>query len=154
YESERERASDELDFEKAAAIHKKIEKLNDALRGRPELARRIQDLDALILQRAAEAQSILAFPVRSGYLDEPFVMRFAEIATAPRSAEQVFRDRLEAPPLVSPGDEPRGTLTEHLSLLARWFYSNPRSGEILFREKDWLYRRILRACSRLLTPPS
>jgi hypothetical protein len=41
-----------------------------------------------------------------------------------------------------------------LWLVARWFYSNPRTGEIFFREKnDWPYRRILRACSRLLAPP-
>ncbi|HEX9456044.1 MAG TPA: hypothetical protein VF935_00355, partial [Candidatus Acidoferrum sp.] len=43
-------------------------------------------------------------------------------------------------------------LGEHLWLLARWYYSNPREGEIFFREKDWPYRRILRACSRLLAP--
>jgi hypothetical protein len=43
-------------------------------------------------------------------------------------------------------------LGENLSLVARWFYSNPRDGEIFFREKDWPYRRILRACSRLLMP--
>jgi len=44
-------------------------------------------------------------------------------------------------------------LGEHLRLVARWFYSNPREGEIFFREKDWPYRRILRACARLLAPP-
>ena len=38
-------------------------------------------------------------------------------------------------------------LPEHLSLVARWFYSKPREGEILFREEDWPYRRILRACA-------
>ncbi|MGA8013266.1 MAG: hypothetical protein WB949_12630, partial [Candidatus Acidiferrales bacterium] len=43
-------------------------------------------------------------------------------------------------------------LAEHLSLVARWFYSKPREGEILFREDDWPYRRILRACGRLLAP--
>ena len=32
YEQERERASEELDFERAAAVHKKLEKLDDALR--------------------------------------------------------------------------------------------------------------------------
>jgi hypothetical protein len=48
----------------------------------------------------------------------------------------------------------KGELSEHLWLVARWFYSNPRTGEIFFREKnDWPYRRILRACSRLLAPP-
>jgi len=66
-----------------------------------------------------------------------------------------------------------------LSLLARWFYGKPRVGEIFFREgtarstvagpldaapaailsgsarrnSEWPYRRILRACSRLLAPP-
>jgi hypothetical protein len=40
-----------------------------------------------------------------------------------------------------------------LLLVARWFYSKPREGEILFREGDWPYRRILRACARLLAPP-
>jgi hypothetical protein len=43
-------------------------------------------------------------------------------------------------------------LTDHLWLVARWFYSQPRDGEIFFRDKDWPYRRILRACSRLLAP--
>jgi hypothetical protein len=43
-------------------------------------------------------------------------------------------------------------LSEHLSLVSRWFYSKPRDGEILFRTGDWPYRRILRACARLLNP--
>jgi len=43
-EEEREKASGQLDFERAAALHKKIEKLDEVLRGRPELTRRIQDL--------------------------------------------------------------------------------------------------------------
>jgi hypothetical protein len=43
-------------------------------------------------------------------------------------------------------------LTEHLCLISRWFYSKPRDGEILFRTADWPYRRILRACSRILNP--
>jgi hypothetical protein len=44
-------------------------------------------------------------------------------------------------------------LHDHLALLTRWFYSKPREGEILFREKVWPYRRMLRACSRLLAGP-
>jgi hypothetical protein len=41
-----------------------------------------------------------------------------------------------------------------LWLVARWYYSNPREGEIFFRDKDWPYRRIMRGCSRLLAPKS
>src|SRR6202011_4936872 len=148
-EEEREKASEQLDFERAAALHKKIEKLDEVLRGRPELTRRIQDLDAVILQRPAEEPTIGVFAVRGGRLDEPFFLRFAEIASQPRSAEQLFRDYLESHAASASGD-----IGEQLWLIARWYYSNPREGEIFFREKDWPYRRILRACSRLLNPKS
>jgi excinuclease ABC subunit C len=147
FEDEREKASEELDFERAAALHKKVEKLDEVLRGRPEITRRIQDLHAVILQRAAEEQTIGVYAVHCGHLAEPFFLRFAEIASQPRSAEQIFRDYLEAP-----ANPPNGDLSEDLSLVSRWFYSHPREGEIFFREKDWPYRRILRACSRLLAP--
>jgi excinuclease ABC subunit C len=158
-EEERERFSGELDFERASALHKKIEKLDDVLRGRPELARRIQDLDAVILQRTAEEQTIGVYAVRGGRLDEPFFLRFAEIASQPRSAEQILRDYLDG----SSGQEKEKVLVphemmnkddlgEHLALVARWYYSNPREGEIFHHGKDWPFRRILRACARLLTP--
>jgi excinuclease ABC subunit C len=148
-EQERERASEDLDFERAAAIHKRIEKIDDVLRGKPDLPRRIQDLNAVILQRAAEDQTIAAFAVRGGRLAEPCLVRFAEIAGQPRSAEQIFRDYLEQPMQITPG---KNDLGEHLWLVARWYYSNPRGGEIFFHEKNWPYRKILRACSRLLVP--
>ena len=159
-ELEREKASDDLDFERAATIHKRIEKLDDALRGKPDLARRIQDLNAVVLQRSAEDQTIAAFAIRGGRFSDPCYIRFAEIAGQPRSAEQIFRNYLEssanedstaesAPPTPAAS---RTELGEHLWLLARWYYSNPRDGEIFFHEKDWPYRRILRACSRLLLP--
>jgi excinuclease ABC subunit C len=142
---EREKASEELDFERAAALHKKVEKLDEVLRGKPEITRRIQDLNAVILQRAGEEQTIAVFAVHGGRLAEPFFLCFGEIASQPRSAEQIFRDYLE-----SPAGGANGSLDEHLSLVSRWFFSHPREGEIFFREKDWPYRRILRACSRLL----
>lgn len=152
-EQEREAASEQLDFERAAALHKKVEKLDDALRGSPELPRRIENLDAVILQRGAEEQSIAVYAVRGGWLAEPAFIRFAEIAGQPRSAEHIFREYLEASAGKPAGSQDRITLSEHLWMVSRWFYSNPRDGEIFFREKDWPYRRILRGCSRLLAPP-
>ncbi len=144
-EEEREQASEALDFERAAALHKRVEKLDAALHGRPDLARQIQDLDAVILQRTTEEKTVALYPVVSGRLGEPFSMRFAEMASEPRSAEKILRDHLE-----TAGVLPLGDLSEDLWLIARWYYANPREGEIFFREKDWPYRRILRACSRLL----
>ena len=153
---DREAASEQLDFEKAAAVHKKFEKLDDTLRLQPDLARRIQNLDAVILQRTVEAQSIALFAVRGGRLAEPFWLRFEE-TSKPASAEETVRDYLEsvmnaAPPAATNTRQNAAELGEHLALLARWYFSNPREGEIFFREKDWPYRRILRACARLLAP--
>lgn len=153
---DRESASEQMDFEKAAAIHKKLEKLDDALRGQPELARRIQSLDAVILQRATDNQAIALFAVHAGRVAEPFWLRFTE-TSKPGSAEETVRDYLEGVMNAAPASSPNvrqsaSELGEHLALVARWFYSNPREGEIFFRDKDWPYRRILRACSRLLAP--
>ncbi len=181
---ERAAASDELDFERAAALHKRLDKVTAVLRGMPDLARRIEELDLVILQRAAEAQTIAVFPVRGGMLEEPVFLRFAEISSEPRSVEAILKEALE-PGSHEEGSEKQSTthktkmeqavhslpeleknlraryglraaspdLPDHLSLLARWFYSKPREGEILFRDKVWPYRRMLRACGRLLAGP-
>jgi excinuclease ABC subunit C len=155
-EQQREAASEELDFERAAAIHKRIEKLDDVLRGRPEIARRIQDVDAVILQKAVGEQAVAVFPVRGGRLQPHLLLQFGD-TSQPRSAEEAVREHLEgvmssvAPPTTAIRQSAL-ELGEHLALVGRWFYSNPRDGEIFFRDKDWPYRRILRACARLLLP--
>jgi alpha-D-ribose 1-methylphosphonate 5-triphosphate synthase subunit PhnI len=61
----------------------------------PELARRIEDLNAVILQRAAEDNTIAVFLVRAGRIEEPRLLRFAELAGEPRSVEQILREWLE-----------------------------------------------------------
>src|ERR1019366_9610698 len=94
-ERERESASEALDFERAAAVHRRIEKAAEALRALPELARRLEDLNAVILQRAAEENTVAVFVVRAGRIEEPRMLRFAELASEPRSVEQILREWLE-----------------------------------------------------------
>lgn len=147
-ELERNRASEELDFEKASLLHKKLDKLDDALRVQPELPRRLQDLNAVILQRGVADQSICVYQVRAGKIAEPLELSFVTLAGEPRSAEQLLREHIE-----NSCAAPEADLSEHLWLLARWFYSNPRQGEIFFRGNAWPYRRMMRACARLLAPP-
>lgn len=169
-ERERAAASDALDFERAGALHKRIEKVSGVLRGLPEISRRIEDLHAVILQRGVEEKTIVVFPVRAGIFGEPIFLRFSEMQSQPRSVEAILRKELEpevAESVPAPSPTPAAEkarenswayglkeappeLSEHLSLLARWFYSKPRDGEIFFRERAWPYRRILRACGRLL----
>lgn len=152
-ERERETASVAMDFERASAVHRKLEKVSHILRSLPELPRKLDELDAVVLQTAAEPGSIAMFAVHGGVLAEPFFLRFGELASQPRSVEELLRENLK-PPMdadehrLETGSDERA---DHLSLLARWFYSKPRQGEIFFRARDWPFRRIIRACSRLLT---
>jgi excinuclease ABC subunit C len=174
-EAERNQSSEDLDFEKAALLHKKLDKLDEALRGQPELPRRLQDLNAVIFQRGSADQTIGVYEVQGGRIVEPFELSFASLAGDPRSAEQLLRRQLEPNQAVGPNQAivnqsptpqaviPRNLssltrtshadLSEHLWLLARWFYSNPRQGEIFFRTNAWPYRKMMRACARLLAPP-
>ena len=94
-EREREAASEALDFERAAAVHRRVEKAADALRGLPELARQLDDLNAVVLQRSAELHTIAVFLVRGGRLEDPRMLRFAELAGEPRSVELILREWLE-----------------------------------------------------------
>ncbi|MFY9731506.1 MAG: hypothetical protein WB723_13940 [Candidatus Acidiferrales bacterium] len=188
FERDREAASEALDFERAAAVHRRLEKASAALRGLPQVARRVDELDAVVLQRGAEEKSIIVFPVLAGLLAEPIFLRFGELSSEPRSVEAILKQGLEPhgraddSKLADEARRPESNATagepeesqpssgaswrsqyglrdappersEHLAILARWFYSKPRDGEIFFRENDWPYRRILRACGRLLAPP-
>jgi len=159
-ERQRESASSSLDFERAALLHRSLEKADAARRGIPEIARTIQALDAVILQRAAEEDTVAVFVVRAGRIADPFLLRFTDLASQPRSVEEILRGLLEpsspAPQSLRPVSEsPAAELEDHLALLARWFYARPRQGEIFFagaRPRGWPYRRMLRGCSRLLAP--
>jgi excinuclease ABC subunit C len=150
-ETEREAASTALDFERASAAHRRLEKVAEVLRGLPEVARRIEKLDAVILQRAVAAESVQVFVVRGGRIVDFFALRFSQ-TSKPGSVEESLRERLggattESSPAAKIPAEP---LADHLALLARWFYSKPRAGEIFYRDGDWPYRRLIRACGRVL----
>jgi len=169
---ERDPASSVLDFERAAAQHRRLDKVDAVRRGMPEFVRRLDRLDAVILERASEKNTVAAFLVRAGRIADPFLLRFDELASQSRSAEEILRGVLQpadgiAGGAVAKSDHDQATsefagdgagkteLEDHLALLARWLYGRPREGEFFCpetRPDDWPYRRMLRACARLLAP--
>lgn len=153
---ERESASEATDFEHAASLHKRLEKVSDVFRNLPEIIHRADGLNAVILQRDRRERTVALFPVVNGIFREPFSLSFHELGQ-PQSVEEILRQQFhELQPVGSAraddtqGRESAEQLEEHLAILARWFYSNPRAGEILFRDGEWPYRRILRGCARVL----
>jgi excinuclease ABC subunit C len=144
---QRERASAELAFEEAAALHAKIEKLKPVLAQLPEIVRRIDRLQALVVQRGAEPGCVSLF-------------RFSEVALAgPISLDLELHaqpESMESRALKSLLDFPSGSAsstverTEHLAILKRWYYRSHRQGEIFFADDQgsWPLRRIVRGIGR------
>jgi excinuclease UvrABC nuclease subunit len=156
-EGQREAASASMDFERAAMLHRNFEKAEGVRRSLPEIARQLDALNAVILQRGAVENSVAAFVVKSGRIADPFIVRFDELASQPRSVEEIFRGTLASAATTDAARLRTDPIEDHLVLLARWYYAHPREGEIFFagaHADDWPYRRILRACGRLLAPAS
>lgn len=156
-EEERAQASDSLDFERAAKVHGKIEKVSDVLRQKPDLARNVKQLDAVLVTPGAEVKTVVFFRVAGGELRGPGTLSLDENVPTPVSLDEQIRDVLE--PLGSERDAPRPLPPwEHLSLLARWYYSSFRSGEIIMLEppapgaqkRTLPTRALIRACRKVL----
>ncbi len=162
---ERTRASEALDFEEAARVHRRLEKVNEVLRRRADLGVNITDLHALILERGAEPKSVVFFRVWAGELVGPATLALDERVAAPTPLDQQIRELVSelAPAKASvtaqaeTGAAPAVALPpwEHLSILTRWYYSSFREGEFvaLGRSDELPHRRLIRLCRKLMAGP-
>ena len=157
---QRERASAELAFEEAAAIHAKIEKLRPLLAQLPEVVRRIDRLDAIIVQPGSEPGSVCLFRFQNAQIAGPVLFRIeqrgeagsqpgASPSGAPRSMESRVEEAMQS--FLEPADMRPAEQTEHLAILKRWYYRSSRIGEIFFKEEKtgWPLRRIVRGIGRV-----
>jgi len=67
-EEQRERASAAMEFENAAAIHARMEKLAPVAHLLPEVARPIQNLNGVIVQTSSESNSVALFRIAKGMI--------------------------------------------------------------------------------------
>ena len=70
-EADRNRASDELEFEKAAQIHARMLKVEAVSSLASEIVRPLSELDAVILQPSADPLAVAVFLVTKGVLSGP-----------------------------------------------------------------------------------
>ena len=147
---ERERASADLEFEKAADIHTRLEKLKPVLAQLPEVVRRLDQLAGLIVEPCATLGCVALFRIDTGCISGPvaFPIQAAEHAKS-QSMESRVQEALAAlaPTVVRSAPE----RMEHLAILKRWYYRGTRLGEIfLANQKGELpFRRIVRGISRV-----
>ena len=144
----RDHASTELAFEDAAAVHAKIEKLKPLLAQVPEIVRRIDRLDAIIIQPSADPDSVSLFRFSSGCFSGPLTF---SIQPGPSSGS--MESRVEEAISNFPHPHAKSSLErmEHLALLKRWYYRSSRIGEIFFADEKgaWPLRRIVRGIGRV-----
>jgi excinuclease UvrABC nuclease subunit len=148
--TQRDAASTSLDFETAAALHARLEKLQPALSQLPGIVRRIDRLVALMVQPSASPQSVNFFRVQSAWVDGPLVF---PIQSAEHTKSQSIESRVQE---ALAAQQPATTKTaletmEHLALLKRWYYRSHRIGEIFFADEKGVlpFRRIVRGISRV-----
>jgi len=150
-EAERAQAAEALEFERAGIIHRKLEKVHTVLRLKPELARDLHDLHGVVVEPGAEAQNVALFRVCAGELRGPVALSLDENVPSPLPLDRQLRTLLDS---LDEGSTPPTGLPpwEHLSLLARWYYSSFREGELLMLDpaRDIPYARLIRLCRKVL----
>jgi excinuclease UvrABC nuclease subunit len=148
--AEREAASAGLDFEDAAAIHARVEKLYPIISQLPEIVQRLDKLFALMIQPSQVAGCVTFFRIERGRISNPipFTIQSTEHAKS-QSMESRVQDALDGHPL-SDAKSAMETM-EHLALLKRWYYRGSRTGEIFFADSkgDLPMRRVVRGISRV-----
>jgi len=151
--TEREHASTELEFEQAAALHARLEKIAPVVRSLPEIVRRIDQLAGVMVQPAAEPDAVALFRIDAGRINGPALFSIqqqtGEQTGKAQSMESRVQDCLPTLPPSAPGSALENM--EHLAILKRWYYRSSKVGELfLTDEKGNLpLRRVVRGISRV-----
>jgi excinuclease ABC subunit C len=147
---EREEASGNLEFESAASLHARLEKLKPVLGQLPEVVRRVDRMVGVIAQPAIAENCVALFRIDAGRIAGPveFPIQTSE-HTKSQSMESRVQMALEG---ITPLANARGLeIMEHLALFRRWYFRGTRVGEVfLADDKTGLpMRRIVRGISRV-----
>lgn len=148
--AERDRASETLAFEDAAAHHARLEKLAPVLHQMPEPVHRLDQMRALIVQQSAAPESVALFRVDAAAMAGPLIF---PISGEEHAKSQSMEARIQTALADFPPVEPRSALErmEHLAILKRWCYRGTRKGEIFFADAkgELPMRRIVRGIGRV-----
>jgi excinuclease ABC subunit C len=154
----RDEASTGLDFEGAAALHTRLEKVKAATAQLPEIVRRLDELQGVMIQPSSEKDSVALFKIVEGRICDPVRLDVASkseaaSAAADRSKPQSMEARIiealagvAAPKMTSALE-----WMEHLALLKRWYYRTIKVGELFLVDAngELPMRRVVRGVSRV-----
>jgi excinuclease UvrABC nuclease subunit len=151
----RDEASTALDFEGAAALHTRLEKVKAATAQLPEIVRRLDELNGVMIQPSAEADSVALFKIVAGRICDPVRLDVASKSEAahmtarPQSMEARINEALATVEEVK--IQSALEWMEHLALLKRWYYRTAKAGELFLTDAngELPMRRVVRGVSRV-----
>jgi len=147
-ESARERLSAEMDFEGAALMHQRLQRIEAVLGLRDEMARDIETLNAIAVLPAGDPDAVELGWLRKGSWQGFSRIEFNNADGASVSLDARLRElALNVPCNAAAGME----RMEQLATVARWLYSSWCDGELLLVD-DWAkipYRKLVNAVSRI-----
>jgi len=152
--AERDDASAKMEFETAAAIHARLDKLTPVLQQLPEFVRRIDQSRAVIVQKSVQKsqqpESVALFRVDAGAIAGPLEF---PISDTEHTKSQSMEARIQAALAGFPAANPPSAIErmEHLAILKRWCYRGTRAGEIFFADAkgELPMRRLVRGIGRV-----
>jgi len=144
----RERASAELDFEQAAQLHKRLEKINAAAGCRDEVVSTVDTFSGVALTKGIEPLEFRLWPMVHGYWQNPVTLNVSLEDGATKSLDRTIRESLGESLASVATDGPR---VEQLAIFSRWYYSSWRDGNWFpFRTlADLNYRKLVREISTM-----
>lgn len=149
--AERERATEMLEFERAAALHEEYQAVRTAAANVPEFVRRLDRWTGLVMQKGSCVHRVRVFPVQDGALT---YAGEADLEQAHKAGLREVADAIHT--LVSGRQTVSGEGREAFVLLNRWLYKSPdkREGELVLADRDGVIssRRIANATMRLIHP--
>jgi excinuclease UvrABC nuclease subunit len=148
--AERDDASSKMEFEAAAAIHAQLDKLAPVLQQLPEFVCRIDQSQAVIVQKSRQPESVVLFRVDGGAIAGPLEF---PISGAEHTKSQSMEARIQSALAAFPAAKPDRAIErmEHLAILKRWCYRGTRAGEIFFADAkgELPMRRLVRGIGRV-----
>jgi len=147
---ERERLSADMDFEGAARAHQRVQKIEEVLAWRDEMARDVEQLHAIAIVPSAQSESVELGWMCGGYWQG---FRSLDFNTADDGRAVSLDSRLREMAAAIPEHRDGSNLErmENLAILSRWFYSSWCDGELLMID-DWEkipWRKLVNAVSRV-----
>ncbi len=145
---QRDSASQKLEFELAAQLHARHEKLEALARQPGEMPGSAAKLGGVAVTPSTKPQSVMLWFVRNGSWLPPVVFSLAPVVDKPASLDSRLREHIASL------ETPRASIGEreqHLALLSKWFYSSWRDGEWLGIDDFGTvpYRKLVNAIHRV-----